>query len=93
MSTDFSLNEIKKKYFRIFVYLLILTALTVAVTTIHFGDTMNIIVGVVIAILKAGLVMAIFMHLKFDNSRLRVFVFIPMFFFLVIVLSLSLMGL
>jgi caa(3)-type oxidase subunit IV len=72
---------------------MVLTALTVAVTTVHFGDMANIIVGVVIALAKAGLVAYIFMHLKFDNPRLRYFVTVPMFFFVVLVSTLTMLGL
>ena len=86
-------EKIKKSYFKVFLALLILTALTVFVTTMHFGDTMNIIVGVLIATLKAGLVVAIFMHLKFDHPRLRYFVTVPVAFFLVLVFTLTKLGL
>jgi cytochrome c oxidase subunit IV len=93
MSSNASFEEMKKKYFRIFLALLALTAVTVGVTTIHFGDTANILVGVLVAIAKASLVAAVFMHLKFDNKRLRLFVYIPSFFFLVLVLALTRLGL
>ncbi|MBI5648646.1 MAG: cytochrome C oxidase subunit IV family protein [Ignavibacteriae bacterium] len=86
-------DAIKKSYFKVFLALLVLTALTVAVTTLHFGDTMNIVVGVVIAALKAALVVAIFMHLKFDNPRLRYFVTVPVAFFLILVFTLTKLGL
>ncbi len=93
MASQLTFDELKKKYMRIFLALLVLTALTVGVTTIHFGDTANIVVGIAIAVLKAGLVAAIFMHLKFDHKRLRLFVYIPILFFFVLVLSLTKLGL
>ncbi|MFA6233114.1 MAG: cytochrome C oxidase subunit IV family protein [Bacteroidota bacterium] len=88
-----SFQEIQKSYLKVFIALLVLTALTVAVTTIHFGDIANIVVGVVIALAKAGLVAYIFMHLKFDNKRLRYIVGIPIFFFVTLVFVLTVMGL
>lgn len=93
MSGSHSFEQMKKHYLKVFIALILLTALTVAVTTIHFGDGMNIIVGILIALLKASLVVAIFMHLRFDNPRLRALVYVPMFFFVVLVMTLSFLGL
>lgn len=93
MASGMSFQEIQKSYFKVFLALMVLTALTVAVTTIHFGDVANIVVGVLIATSKAGLVAYIFMHLKFDNKRLRYFVIAPMFFFIVFIFALTVLGL
>lgn len=93
MTSGMSFKEIQKSYLKVFVALLVLTALTVAVTSIHFGDTANILVGVFIALAKAGLVAYIFMHLKFDNKRLRLFVGVPMFFFVTLLFALTVLGL
>jgi len=93
MEQGVSFGEIQKSYFKVFIALLLLTALTVAVTTIHFGDTLNIVIGLLIAIAKASLVAYIFMHLKFDNKRVRLFVYIPLFFFMVMVFALTVLGL
>ncbi|MDX9759426.1 MAG: cytochrome C oxidase subunit IV family protein [Bacteroidota bacterium] len=93
MASGLSFEEIQKSYLKVFFALLVLTALTVAVTTVHFGDTANIVVGVVIALLKAGLVAYIFMHLKFDNRKLRYFITVPMFFFVTLVFTLTMLGL
>ncbi|MBE0643980.1 MAG: cytochrome C oxidase subunit IV family protein [Bacteroidetes bacterium] len=93
MTSGMSFQEIQKSYFKVFIALLVLTALTVAVTTIHFGDVANIVIGVFIALAKAGLVAYIFMHLKFDNKRLRYFVGVPVFFFVTLVLTLTMLGL
>lgn len=93
MASGMSFQEIQKSYLKVFIALLVLTGLTVAVTTIHFGDTANIVIGVLIALAKAGLVAYIFMHLKFDNKRLRYFIWIPMFFFVTLVFALTVLGL
>ncbi len=93
MAHDVSFKEIQKSYFKVFIALLLLTGLTVAVTTVHFGDTLNIVVGILIAALKASLVAYIFMHLKFDHRRLRLFVYIPLVFFGVMVFALTVLGL
>ena len=93
MSSHLTFEQMKKQYLKVFLSLIVLTVLTVAITTIHFGDTMNIVVGVIIAALKAGLVIAIFMHLKFDNKKVRYAVIVPMFFFVVLVFTLTILGL
>jgi len=87
-----SYSVMKKSYLKIFVSLLALTALTVLVTTVHFGDTLNVVVGVIVAVFKAALVAYIFMHLKFDNKRLRYFMIVPLFFFVVMVFALTAFG-
>lgn len=93
MAAGMSFEQIQKSYFKVFIALMVLTALTVGVTTIHFGDVANIVVGVLIAVAKAGLVAYIFMHLKFDNRRLRYFVTVPLFFFVTLVFTLTMLGL
>ncbi len=92
MAHDVSFKEIQKSYFKVFIALLVLTALTVAVTSIHFGDTLNIVVGLLIAITKAALVAYIFMHLKFDHKRLRVFFYVPLGFFMLMIFALTVLG-
>ncbi len=93
MASGLTFQEIQKSYFKVFVALMVLTGLTVAVTTIHFGDTANIVIGILIALAKAGLVAYIFMHLKYDNTRLRYFIVIPIFFFVTLVFALTVLGL
>ena len=57
-----------KAYIRVFAALAILTIVTVAASRIHFPGAGNIIVALVIAALKASLVAAIFMHLKWEKA-------------------------
>ncbi len=60
-------------YVYIWLTLLALTALTISVSGMQlFGVTL--IVAILIAIIKAGLVLNIFMHIKFDNVVFKVFV-------------------
>jgi cytochrome c oxidase subunit 4 len=54
-------------YLAIFVALICLTLLTVGVSNIHLGK-LNLIVAVVIASMKASLVVLFFMHLRYDNK-------------------------
>ena len=56
--------------------LLVLTAVTVAVSRIDFG-VFNIVVAMLIASVKAGLVGLFFMHLKYENKAIWIFVLFP----------------
>ncbi len=60
-------------YVFIWLTLVAFTALTVSVSGIHFGN-IALLVAITIAIIKAGLVLNIFMHIKFDSVVFKVFV-------------------
>lgn len=57
-----------KSYVAVFVTLAVFTIITVAVSTVNFGGSLNIVVALAIAAFKASLVAAIFMHLKWEKS-------------------------
>jgi cytochrome c oxidase subunit 4 len=71
-----------KVYFRVIISLMILTVLTVAASRVDFGE-MNTVIAMLIASIKAGLVLAFFMHLKYDD-KMYVVAFGTAIFFLVI---------
>jgi cytochrome c oxidase subunit 4 len=54
----------------VWVALLILTGVTVAVAQFHFG-VLNVWIALGIATLKAGLVVAIFMHMKYEQPLFK----------------------
>jgi cytochrome c oxidase subunit 4 len=54
-------------YFKIFGGLLVLTAITVAASRVDFGS-MNTVIAMLIASVKAALVLGFFMHLKYDDK-------------------------
>jgi len=54
-------------YFKVFGALLVMTLLTVAASRVDFGS-MNTVIAMAIASVKAGLVLAFFMHLKYDDK-------------------------
>lgn len=59
-----------KSYMVVFGALALLTAVTVAVSRVHFGHhSINVGVALLIAAFKASLVAAIFMHLKWESSK------------------------
>lgn len=66
-------------YLSVFSTLLLMTVVTVWVATHDFG-IMNTPVALLIATFKATLVLAYFMHLKYDNMMNRVIVIIALSF-------------
>ena len=73
----------------VFGALTVLTILTVAVTSVDLGSQGNFIVAMIIATIKAGLVMAFFMHLVWDK-KFNLTVFLSSFLFVLLFLSLAL---
>lgn len=67
-------------YFGIYGALLVLTALTVGVSIANLGPA-SIYAALAVAVVKATLVGAYFMHLKFD-PRINLLVFVSSLFFL-----------
>jgi len=63
---DFSKHA--KLYLGVFAVLFVLTILTVLASRVHFGGAGNIIVALLIAVCKASLVAAVFMHLKWEKT-------------------------
>ena len=58
-------------YFVIFGALMVLTALTVGLAFVNLGQ-LNIVVALVVAIIKASLVVLFFMHLKYESHLTKV---------------------
>lgn len=67
-------------YYKVLGTLLVLTVITVAASRVDFG-AWNTVIAMLIASVKAGLVLAIFMHLKYDD-KLYVVAFGTAVFFL-----------
>src|SRR5215213_9743854 len=78
----------RKIYFSVFGALLVFTALTVIAANINFGR-MNDVIAMTIAVTKMMLVLLFFMHVRY-SSRLIWVVVASMFFWLLILLSLTL---
>ncbi|TFG77502.1 MAG: hypothetical protein E4H21_03135 [Thermodesulfobacteriales bacterium] len=66
-----------KTYFIVWVLLMILTATTVYVSYLDFG-TLNIVIAMVVASIKAVAVALFFMHLKFEDSITWLFALFPL---------------
>jgi cytochrome c oxidase subunit 4 len=75
----------KKTYYLIFAVLMVLLALTVAVAYIDLGRTLNIVIAMTIAIIKATLVILYFMHVRYSSRLTWLFVGAGFFWFLILV--------
>ena len=73
----------------VFGALMVLTIATVVVRGIDLGGQGNLIVAMAIATVKAGLVVAYFMHLRWDRT-FHVLVFLSSLLFLILFLAVSL---
>jgi cytochrome c oxidase subunit IV len=71
----------KRTYYLIFAALMVLTAVTVAVSFINLG-AFNFPVAIAIAITKATLVMLFFMHVKYSSQLTKLVVGTGIFFLL-----------
>lgn len=58
-----------KMYFGVFAALFVATVATVAVSRIELGHVGHITLALAIAVFKASLVAAIFMHLKWEKTK------------------------
>ncbi|MDU0458969.1 MAG: cytochrome C oxidase subunit IV family protein [Geobacteraceae bacterium] len=66
-----------RKLTGIWLVLLILTALTVAITRVELGG-FKVAAALAIACAKAGLVIAFFMHMKYEGRLLRWLLFLAL---------------
>ena len=73
-----------KVYLGIGAILLVLTAITVAVSYVDLGSW-NIVVALVIAAIKATLVALVFMHLLYDNKFYAAIVVISILFLVIFI--------
>jgi cytochrome c oxidase subunit 4 len=77
-----------KFYYTIWIALLCLTVITAAVSFIDLGP-FNTIVALVIATIKALLVVLFFMHVKYTSEKLTKIVIVSAIFWLFLLLALS----
>lgn len=96
MASHHDAHDHKKEYLKVIMWLLIFTALTVIASYDwipksmgELGNKIHIGIGLLIAVAKAAMVVYIFMHIKFDQKFIRVFIGIPLFLFSVMVFALN----
>ncbi len=66
----------RKTYVTVLLILFFLTFVTVAISRVDFG-VMNIVVAILIASVKATIVGLFFMHLKYENPVIWLYVIFP----------------
>ena len=74
----------KATYYRTFGALLLLTALTTGVAFINL-HSLNIVVALLIAGLKAGLVITFFMHIKYSTKLTKMWVAVGFIWFIILI--------
>jgi len=82
---DHSAHDHSKTYFNVLLALAVLTLITVAISRVHFGRVGNIGVGLLIATVKASLVVLFFMHLKYEQRWWAGIVLFPLLLVLIII--------
>ena len=75
-------------YYVIWITLLVLTVVTALVATVDLGP-LNTVVALVIATVKALLVVLFFMHVKYTSERMTKLVIFAAIFWLLLLLGLS----
>ena len=68
----------KPNYMKIFAFLAILTAIEVFAALTIATQSLRVVFLLLLAIAKAGLVVAYYMHLRFEKNALRVIAFAPL---------------
>ena len=77
-------------YLIVWAALMALMILTVFLSTVPMGHAANTIVALIIASIKAALVLMFFMHLKYESYKLSAVVFGAGLFWLLIMFGLTL---
>jgi cytochrome c oxidase subunit IV len=78
----------RKLYWTIWIVLICLTGLTAWIATVDLGP-FNTVVALLIATIKATIVVLFFMHVKYTSEKLTKMVIAAAMFWLFILLSLS----
>jgi len=82
---DHGAHDHSKAYVWVLLALAVGTLLTVAVSRVHFGRVGNIGVGLMIATVKASLVVMFFMHLKYEQRWWAGIVLFPLLLVMIII--------
>jgi len=77
-----------KLYWAIWIVLIFLTGLTAGIATVDLGP-LNTVIALLIASIKATIVVLFFMHVKYTSEKLTKMVIVTAMFWLLILLALS----
>ena len=73
-----------RTYINVFVWLTVLTALEVAIAAVALPEVVQLVALVLIAVLKAALVVLFYMHLRYDSAWYWVLLIVPVAFVLLL---------
>ena len=73
-----SSTHARPNYIGIFIALAVLTGLELGVAFIGLSKTAVLVILILMAVWKALLVALYFMHLKYENNRVRILAFAPL---------------
>lgn len=68
-------------------WLLVITLLEIGIVVVRVPKTLLVISLLIMALMKAGLIMAYFMHLRYERLNLIYAVVTPMFFLAIVLFS------
>lgn len=80
----------KRMYLTVWGILMGLMVLTAVLSRVPMGRELNTVIALIIAAIKASLVLLFFMHLKYEDYKISAAVFVAGFFWLVIFFGLTL---
>jgi caa(3)-type oxidase subunit IV len=69
-----------RTYLNVFVWLTVMTAIEVTVAALPLPEALKVGILVVLAIIKAGLVVLYYMHLRYDSFYYWIILLVPVFF-------------
>jgi cytochrome c oxidase subunit 4 len=72
-------------YIMVWLGLVALTAITVTIAGIHLGSV-TLIAALMIASIKTVLVVSYFMHVRFDNMTIKIFIYVCLLVFIIIMI-------
>ena len=84
-SAEHGAQDHSKTYLMVLAALAVGTALTVAISHVHLGRFGNVAVGLLVATIKASLVVMFFMHLKYEQRWWAAIVLFPLLLVMIII--------
>jgi len=72
-------------YILVWLGLVALTAITITISGIHLGSV-TLVAALTIAAVKSTLVVSYFMHVRFDNMMIKIFIYVCLLVFVIIMI-------
>lgn len=76
-----------KIYFTVWFWLLVITLLEIGLVLVHVPKALLVFSLITLALMKAALIMAYFMHLRYERLNLIYAVVTPMFFLAIVLFA------